>query len=162
MPNPYAAYTDSNEFVANYLYQKFLANAGPSGFNLGGVAQGQPGVWYGDTSGLLPSTPLLCVIPGPEQSVYQGVGGRPVLMTFTTFVMVYYGKVQDQQANVHASLTLANAVKRFVNPDITLGGNAIDCMCAAIDPGVAVKGGALIDASRMTFRTRSKVTLNAS
>jgi hypothetical protein len=162
MPTPYSAYTGSTEFVANYLYTKLLANAGPSGFNLGGVANGQAGVWYGDTSGLLPATPMMCVIPGPTSSVYNGVGGRPVLKTFTTFVMVYYGKVQDQQANVHASLTLADAVEKFVNPDITLGGNVIDCMCAAVEPGVAVKGGALIDATRMTFRTRSKVTLNAS
>jgi hypothetical protein len=82
-------------------------------------------------------------------------------MTFTTFVMVYYGKVQDRQLNVHASLTIANSVKRFMNADVTLGGNAIDSFVAAVDPGVAIKGGALLDTTRMTFRTRSKVTLNA-
>jgi hypothetical protein len=161
MPNPYAAYTGSIEVLNNYIFNKLLSNAGPSGFNLGGVATGnQPGVWYGDVSGLLPSTPVICLVPGPETSVYNGVGGRPVLKTFQTFVMVYYGKIQDQQQNVHASLTLAEQVELFMNSDITLGGIAIDCLCTAKQPGVAVKGGALIDATRLTFRSRTKVLLN--
>lgn len=159
MPNPYST-TGSIEVVTNYIYQKLLANAGPSGFNLGNVNQGAPGVWYGDVSGLLPATPLICVVALPERSQYNGVGGRPVMKTFQTAVMVYYGKIQDQQANVHASLTLATQVEAFMNPDISLGGNVIDCFCSDKQPGVAVKGGALIDATRLVFQSRSKVLLN--
>ena len=157
-PSPYTGLTDSTEVIANYLYTQLQANMSSFTDSSGNAAQD---VWYGDDSYLLPRTPALCVVPGPEVSVYNGVGGRPVMMTFTTFVMVYYGKLQDHQLNVHGSLTIANSIKRFINADVTLGGNAIDSFVAAIDPGVAIKGGAMLDTTRMTFKTRSKVTLNA-
>jgi hypothetical protein len=155
MPNPYAGYADATEVVANYLLNMITVGASALGVDP------TKGVWYGDQT-LLPTTPLLCVIPGPEAAVPQGAGGRPMQMTFTTFVMVYYGKVQDQQLNIHASLTLANAVKRLVHTDPFLGGNVINCYCSAVDPGIAAKGGALIDATRMAFQSRSKVVLNPS
>jgi hypothetical protein len=158
---PYSTYTDSTEVVANYFYTQLLANK--ASFTDGLVTPtAVQAVWYGDQSGLIPQLPALCIVPGPETSAYNGVGGRPVIMNFQTFVMVYYGKMmQDQQKNVHASLTIANQIKRFMNLDITLGGNAIDCMCAGIDPGIAIRGGAMIDTTRMIFRTRSKVALNS-
>jgi len=149
--------------VANYLYTQFKTNKAsftytdPSTSTVYTVQD----VWYGDQSGLIPHLPCLCVIPGPEQSVYNGVGGRPVRMTFQTFVMVYFGKITgDHQMNVHASLSLANVIKRFQNADMTLGGNAIDVFCNAVDPGVAIRGGAMIDTTRMAFTTRTKVLLN--
>lgn len=162
MPSPYTGLTDSTETVSNYLYLALLGDAVPLGLPTVGVKGDGTfnSVWYGDQA-MLPVTPAICIVPGAESSVYNGVGGRPVLMTFETFVMVYFGKIQDAQQNKHQSLTLANAIKRFVNIDITLGGNVIDCMCSNIDPGVAVRMGALMDATRMTFRSRSKVTLNA-
>ncbi len=156
MPNPYTT-TDSTEVVANYIYTQLLANMATLQ-DAGGTAV--QAVWYGDDSSLMPTTPCLTVIPGPESSQYQGVGGRPVMMTFTTFVMVYYGKLQDQQANVHGSLQIAKAIKSFIHSNITLGGNVIDCLCTAAEPGVAVRNGAMIDATRMTFTSRSKVLLN--
>jgi hypothetical protein len=162
MGNPYAPYTDSGEVVANYLYTALLDNK--SSFTYIGPDSTQysvQDVWYGDESGLIPHLPCLCVVPGPEISQYNGVGGRPVMMTFQTFVMVYFGKITgDHQTNVHASLSLANAIKRFMNGDPTLGGQVIDSFCSGIDPGIAVRGGAMIDTSRMQFSTRSKVVLN--
>jgi len=162
MPSPYAGYADATETITNYFYTAVVGNAASLGLPVVGVkTDGTPNsVWYGDQT-ILPVTPAVCVVPGPEQSVYNGVGGRPVMMTFTTFLVVYFGKIQDAQQNTHQALALANTIKRFFNIDITLGGNAIDTMCAAVDPGVGIKQGALIDAARMTFRTRSKVTLNA-
>jgi len=158
MPNPYTT-TDSTEVVANYLYTQLGVPANMATFvDAGGTAV--QGVWYGDDSELLPTTPCLCVVPGAERSVYQGSGGRPVMMTFTTFVMVYYGKVIDQQLNVHGSQQIANVVKRFVSADISLGGNVIDCYCTSLEPGVARRNGAQIDATRLTFTSRSKVLLN--
>jgi hypothetical protein len=82
-------------------------------------------------------------------------------MEFQTFIMVYYGKIQDAQQNTHQSLILANTIKHLFNQDFTLGGNVIDTFCSNIDPGVAVRMGALMDATRMAYRSRSKVTLNA-
>ena len=158
MPNPYAPYTDSTEIVSNYLYTQLLANMASFTDGAGHTVQM---VWYGDESGLIPKYPAVCVVPGPERSEYQGTGGRPVVMNFQTFLMVYAGELlRDHQLNVHSSLSIANSIKRFVHQDITLGGMAIDCLCTGIDPGVAVRGGAMIDTTRMVFRTRSKVVLN--
>lgn len=163
MGTPYSAYVDSVEDVANYLYDTMLSNktafqyTDPSSSTTYVVQD----VWYGDQSGLIPHLPCLCVVPGPEASQYNGVGGRPVMMTFQTFVMVYFGKIiGDHQLNVHASLSLARTIKRFMNQDVTLGGTVIDSFCSAIDPGVAIRGGAMIDTSRMQFTARSKVLLN--
>jgi len=156
MTNPYGT-TDSTEVVANYLYTQLLANMATF-VDSGGTAI--QSVWYGDNSELLPNTPSVCVIPGTEASTYDGVGGRPVMMVFTTYVMVYYGKVGDQQLNVHGSQQIANVIKRFVHADVNLGGNVIDCLCASLEPGIAIRNGAMIDATRLTFRSRSKVLLN--
>jgi hypothetical protein len=165
MPSPYAGLTDSTEAVANYLLGQFQGAMATFTDNSIPPVSVQA-VWYGDVSsgsqqGLLPTTPAIAVVPGPESSVYQGVGARPVFMTFQTFAMVYYGKIQDVQLNIHASLTIANKVRRFVNTLGNFGGLIIDCMCSAIDPGISLRGGALYDTTRMTFVSRSKVTLDA-
>jgi hypothetical protein len=154
MSSPYAQYSNSIEVVSNYLLTLLQSNATALSVDP------TRGFLYGDQSGLLPVTPMLCVVPGPRTSSYNGIGGRPVLSTFQTFVMVYYGKLQDLQQNVHASLTLANQVENVVNADPTLGGHAIDCLCSDQTPGVSMKGGALVDTTRMVFRTRAKVALN--
>lgn len=157
MPNPYASYADSTEVISAYLLAQLQANL--SSFpDANGVIPFD--VWYNDTSGLLPRTPALCVVSGPERSVYNGVGGRPVMMSFTNFIIVYYGKVQDRQQNVHGSLTIANNIKHFINADLTLGGHVIDALCSAVDPGIAIRGSALYDATRVTVTSRSKTALN--
>jgi hypothetical protein len=149
MPNPYTT-ASSSEVVHNYILGMMNAVK---------VANGIVDVFYGDEK-KLPHTPTVCVVPGPESTSYNGVGGRPVMKLFTTYVMVYYGKVQDHQVNVHASLTLANTLMNVIHADVTLGGNAIDCLVTNLDPGMAVKSGSLYDASRLTLRSRSKVVLN--
>ncbi len=157
MSTPYSTLADSTEVVGNYVLTQLKNNAVQFTDANGNAVQD---VWYGDMSGLLPHMPCLCVIPGPERSVYNGVGGRPVLMQFLTYVMVYAGQIIDMQQNVHASLTIANKIKRFMNTDVRLGGNVIDCFCSAIEPGVAVRGTAYIDATRMAFQSRTKTLLN--
>lgn len=149
MPNPYTT-ASSSEVVHNYVLGMMNAVK---------VANGIADIFYGDER-KIPRTPTVCVVPGPESSSYQGAGGRPVMKVFTTYVMVYCNKIQDHQANVHASLTLANTLMNVVHADPTLGGNAIDCLVTNSDPGMAVKAGTLYDASRLTLRSRSKVVLN--
>lgn len=155
MPTPYAGYVDSTEAVTTYLYNILLTNASALGVD------SSTGVFYGDQM-LLPTTPALCVVPGPETGMPNGAGGRPMLMVFLTYVMVYYEKIQDIQLNTHASLVLANTVKRLIHQDPTLGNTVINCYCSGVEPGVAVKGPgrSLMDASRMVFNSRSKVVLN--
>jgi hypothetical protein len=145
---PYST-TDSNEVVASYVLGLIQGAA---------TANGIKGVWYGDQR-KVPQTPTVCVVPGPETSTYNGVGGRPVMKVFTTYVMVYFSKVQDNQANIHGSLTLAQALARVIHADGTLGGNVIDVLVTNLDPGIAFKTGSLMDASRLTLRSRSKVVL---
>jgi hypothetical protein len=154
MPNPYASFTDSVDVITKYILDKLIANASTLG------ADPRKGFYYGDQQ-LVPITPAFCVIPGPESSQYDGVGGRPVMITFQTFVMVYAYKVQDVQLNMRTAMQLAVSVKHIIHPDVRLGGNVIDCFCSNVDPGYAVRRGDLVAAARMTFRSRSKVLLNA-
>lgn len=149
MGSPYP-FTDSTEVVANYILTMMQGVQ---------VANGIRDVFYGDEQ-KLPHTPTVCVVPGPESEVYQGAGGRPVMITFLTYVMVYFAKLADKQQNVHASLTLATTLKHVIHADVTLGGNVIDCLVTNVDPGMALKSGTLMDASRLTLRSRSKVVLN--
>ncbi len=153
MSNPYAGFTDSTDVVTKYILDKLSASAATLG------ADPRKSFYYGDQV-LVPTTPAFCVIPGPETSQYDGVGGRPVIITFQTFVMVYAYKVQDVQLNMRTALQLATTVKHIIHPDVRLGGNVIDCFCSNVDPGYAVRRGDLIAAARMTFRSRSKVVLN--
>jgi hypothetical protein len=141
--------TDDSDAVATYVLG--IVNSVK-------VANGIVDVFYGDEK-KLPHTPTVCVVPGPESSAYNGVGGRPTMITFTTYVMVYYSKVQDIQVNRHANLVLAKALKHAIHADGTLGGNVIDVLVTNLDPGIALKAGALFDATRLTLRSRSKVVL---
>lgn len=160
MSSPYAGLTDDSEVVANYLLNAFTSVMSTFTDN-GNPPTALQAIWYGDQSGLLPTTPAMSIVPGPQTSRYNGVGARPVLMTFETFALVYYGKIQDIQANTHASLTIANKVKKYQNTLGNFGGLIIDCMCSAVDPGVSVRAGAMYDTTRMTFVARTKVTLDA-
>jgi hypothetical protein len=164
MPSPYAGLTDDSEVVANYLLNAFTGAMSTFTDN-GNPPTPIQAIWYGNQTSLLPTTPCMTIVPGPQSSAYNGIGARPVLMTFQTFALVYYGKIQDVQLNTHASLTIANKVKRFQNTLGNFGGLVIDCMCTAVDPGVAFLGtagiGALYDTTRLTFVARTKVTLDA-
>jgi len=147
MPGPN---TDSSEVVANYIYQKLL---NPTNM----AALGLQAVFYGDQT-LLPSTPAVCVAPGEKRRDYQGATFR-TMNNFQTYVWVYYGKMQDIQANLHSSTALADAIETLLHGDLTLGGNVISCLCTASEPGMTNKGGVWMMAARLTFSSISKTTL---
>jgi hypothetical protein len=154
MSNPYAGFTDSVDVVTQTILDKLIANASTLD-----VTDVNKSFFYGEQE-LLPTTPGFCVVPGPESSQYDGVAGRPVVITFMTFVMVYAYKVQDVQQNTKTAMQLATAVKGVIHPDVRLGGIVIDCFCSNVEPGYAIKRGDLIAAARLTFQSRSKVLLN--
>jgi hypothetical protein len=142
--------TDSSEVVANYIYTKL--NDPTNKANLGLVD-----VWYGDQD-LLPHTPAACVAPGNKQRQFQGATFR-TLNTFETYILVYYGKIQDVQANLHSVTLLADNIETLVHSDLLLGGNVFSVLCTQNEPGMISKAGALLMGARMTFESQSKTTL---
>lgn len=145
-----ATLTDQSEVVANYIYQ-MLHN--PTNM----TALGLQDVWYGDQE-LLPRTPAACVAPGNKTREFQGATFR-TLNTFETYILAYYGKIQDVQQNLHAATTLADAIETLVHSDLKLGGNVIYVLCTQNEPGMITKAGALLMGARMTFQSMSKTTL---
>jgi hypothetical protein len=139
--------TDRAEVVANYIFTMMQDNA---------TALGVEDVWYGDQT-LLPKTPAICVSPGDKKRIFQGSSYR-TLNTFETYVMVYWGQIQDIQANLHSCTNLADDIETLVHSDLTLGGNVFSVICMQNQPGIANKQGALLVGARLTFESMSKTT----
>lgn len=146
MPAPL---TDSAEVIANYIYQMLL---NPTNMTALGVND----VWYGDQS-LLPRTPALCVNPGTKKREFQGATFR-TLNTIETYVLVYFGVIQDIQLNLHAATTLADAIETLVHSDLKLGGNVTAVLCTQNEPGMINKAGVWMMGARLTFESMSKTT----
>jgi hypothetical protein len=144
------ANTDSSEVVATYIYNKLNDPTNKANLAVSSV-------WYGDQQ-LLPTTPAVCVVPGEKRREFQGATFR-TLNDIQTYVLVYFGKIQDIQANLHSAMQLAEAIELLVHQDLLLGGNVISCLCNIIDPGVISKGGVWVMGARMTFQSVSKTTL---
>ena len=142
--------TDSSEVIATYVFNKLNDPTNKS--NLG-IAD----VWYNDQT-LLPHTPAVCVAPGNKRRQFSGATFR-TQNTIETYVWVYYGKIQDIQANTHAAVSLAESIELLVHGDLKLGGNVIAVLCTQFEPGIAMKNGDLMVAVRMTFESMSKTTL---
>lgn len=145
MPN-----TDSAEVVATYITNKLSDPTNMANLGL-------QSVWYGDQH-LLPKTPAACIVPGEKRREFQGATFR-TLNDIQTYVLVYFGKIQDIQQNLHSAMQLAEAIELLVHQDLLLGGNVISCLCNIIDPGVINKGGVWVMGARMTFQSMSKTTL---
>lgn len=152
-PTPYDSFTDSLDVVASYILTLLKASASTLGVD------SSRGFYFGEQE-LLPTTPCISVVPGPETDVYDGVGGRPVMITFLTYVLLYVEVVRDIQLNTHQAAQLTTLVKHVVHADKNLGGNVLDCLCIQVEPGYALKKGSLAAAARLTFRSRAKKILN--
>jgi hypothetical protein len=120
----------------------------------GASALGIEDVFYGDQT-QLPRTPAVCVAPGSKRRAWSGASLRTE-NNFETYVYVYYGKVQDVQANTHAAQTLADAIEDLVMQDIRLGGIVIWTLCTGNEPGMINKMGSLLVGNRLTFESMSK------
>jgi hypothetical protein len=140
--------TASSETVANAVLSAITAQK---------VALGIQQTYYGDQT-QLPQTPAVCVSPGNKNREFQGAS-LTTMNTFETYVYVYFGKVQDVQANLHAAQTLADAIEPVVQTDQTLGGIVIWTLCIQNEPGMINKMGSLMMGNRMTFQSASKTRL---
>jgi hypothetical protein len=121
------------------------------------VALGVVDVFYGDQA-TLPHTPAVCVSPGTKAREFAGATLTTANM-FETYVYVYFGKVQDVQANLHSAQTLADAIEPLVQADITLGGIVISTLCTQNEPGLINKQGSLMMGNRLTFQSMSRTRL---
>jgi hypothetical protein len=142
--------TDSSEVIATYIYTKLNNPTNKT-------ALGLVDVWYGDQD-LLPHTPAACVAPGTKQRQFQGATFR-TLNTLTTYILVYYGKIQDVQQNLHSATSLADNIETLIHSDLLLGGNVVSVLCTQNEPGMISKAGALLMGARMTFESQSYTTL---
>jgi hypothetical protein len=139
--------TDSADVIATYIYDMLEANTSAL------VIQD---VWYGDQE-LLPRTPAVCVNPGTKKRQFQGATFR-TLNDIETYVLVYFGKIQDVQANLHGATQLADSIETLVHSDLTLGGNVIAVLCTQNEPGMINKAGVWMMGARLTFQSMTKTT----
>jgi hypothetical protein len=90
-----------------------------------------------------------------------------VQATHTCYILVYYAKVQNTEANKLEGEVMAENTVKFLDDNLTLTDvNGLDPKvihgwCTEIDPGYAVKDGTLWHAVRITWQGMSKYQLGA-
>lgn len=143
------ALTDSSDVIATYIYN-MLNN--PTNKTALGIID----VWYGDQE-LMPNTPTVCVNPGTKKREFSGATFR-TLNQIETYVMVYFGAIQDTQINVHGATQLADGIETLVHSDLKLGGNVIAVLATQNEPGMINKAGVWMMGARITFESMTKTT----
>lgn len=139
--------TDSAVVVAQYVFDMVEYNK---------AALGIEAVFYGDQS-KYPVTPAAAVEPAIKRRVLVGAPRRSE-NTLQVFVMVYVGRIGDNQINTKDADTIAEAVEALIHTDPTLGGLVVNSMVESIEPGYANRG-AVMRASRLTLTALSKTQL---
>ena len=120
-------------------------------------AFGVQDVFYGDQV-KLQRTPAIAVHPGTmARRLYEA--SLRTENTFPIFILCYYGKIQDIQTNELASDQLAETVVDVLHANFQLGGLIVNGHASLIDPGVAVRSGAMLRTTRITFDCMSITTL---
>ena len=118
---------------------------------------GLTAVYYGDQE-RIPSTPCAAVETGPLNRTLAGASFRTD-NTITIFVLLYLAKLQDVQATRKQVDELAEAVMDVLHADINMGGLVIHGHVTSMEPGYAIRGGALMRAARITWTGLSKTSL---
>jgi hypothetical protein len=145
---PYTGQTDNPTVVGEYFFDLFDARAKDLGLDP------EKGLFYGDQQ-LIPTTPTICVEPGPLNSILDGAP-FVLLNTFTIYIMVYHSKVQDTQVTRKECDQYAYAIRKTLLEDKPLGGLVIYGFVTDIEPGYANRNGQLLRTSRITWQGQSK------
>ena len=125
-------------------------------------------IFYGDQS-RIGITPTICVESGVSVRRLGGIAthGRTE-NELTTYVIIYYGKVDSNQETKLASDQLGKTVAKYLDTNTTLerdgdGGIVIHGWVTEIDPGYISKdkGNTLYHAVRLTWTGKSKTILGA-
>ncbi len=111
-------------------------------------------VFDGDMS-LIPRTPAIAVVMDSKDRTLSGAPNR-VDNTFSIYLMVYHGKIQDIQINQRAAVVLTEEIELLLHADNTLGGILIDSRVTAVQQGAVDRGNSKLRTSRMTWYGMSK------
>lgn len=145
------ALTDSLVSVSNYVLSLLQD---PTWMTANNVAQ----VLYGDQDKIGP-VPLICVEPSQKERQLNGAPRRTEV-DMEINVIIYFGILQDNEANRKGADQLAEAVEARLHSNSTCGSLVIHSMVSNLSSGVANKGGSLYKAARLTFTAKSQIMLS--
>lgn len=140
--------TDRTDVITEAVFDKLVVNKS---------ALGLQDVWYGDQD-RMPRTPACAVEPGPKARQHNGTPRR-FLVEIDVYVMLYVEKIQDTQENEREMVRLAEETEEVLHSDARLGGLVVHSFVLTSEPGYVTRGGTLLRATRLTFRTTSQKQL---
>ena len=145
--------TDDIAEVASYMVTMFEDD----------ITIGLKGVSYGDQE-KIPQTPWLAVEPGPMDSVTEGASNRQK-HTLTMYLILYLARVQSKQVTRSEIDAMIKKVVEVLHSDTQLGvlpdNLVIQSWVTRREPGYARKGGALLNAARITWPGLSRSRVGA-
>lgn len=118
------------------------------------------GIFIGDQQ-LIPHTPTLCLFAGPTARTYVGAP-RYTEAVIQIYIIIYHCHLKDAQETEQATNRLAEAISSLVEADTTLGGNVLDTLVAANEPGYADRARSTYKASRLTVRVKAREVIGAA
>lgn len=142
--------TDRVSVVADYIYDLLIANKATLTLN---------DVFYGDQEKIAKSRSV-AVESGPLTRTLAGAGtsGR-TLNELTVYVIVYVSGIRDNQTVRKEADELAESIMDLLHTDPQMGGNVIHGWVRSIEPGYAIRSGALMRAARVTWTGQSKTAI---
>jgi hypothetical protein len=112
-------------------------------------------VFYGDQA-LIARFPTACVETGPVEWTLSGAPYR-FDVDIRIFVMVYFGNVQDNQLTRLKCDQLSEEIRHTLMDDKQMGNHVVHGWVASLEPGFAIRGGALTRSARVTWVGLSKI-----
>ena len=146
--------TGSYVTIAQYLYDKIVANKGPLGLS---TAVDVTNVFYGDQD-KIQFVPAICVEPDNKHREFNGVRRRTE-NDIRTGILIYHGRVADPQSNRKDCDIMAEAVETLIHNDPQLGGNVISVLVTDIDSGYQTKGNSVLRSARLTVMSKTQTLL---
>jgi hypothetical protein len=117
------------------------------------LAIGLADVYYG-AQNLKPTFPSAeCASMPTDRDI---VTTRQFSVTFRVGITAMFGKIGDVEANTKGSEELVEAIKNKLHEDFFLGGLVIFGYVARTEPGVAVRAGTPIRATRLVWTAESR------
>lgn len=148
--------TDSMDVVTQYVIDKLKANATLLRSSSNVVVDAQD-IYYGDQE-KFPRTPSICVDPNNRRRDLMGVSYRSD-NNFSLYILVYHGKIQDNQASRQEAQQISEAIETLLHSDPQLGGNVIHSFCSLNESGYIYRQNTMYRTNRITFEPYSKTRL---
>jgi hypothetical protein len=111
-------------------------------------------VFYGDES-LLPKFPAVCVIPAGKRR--ESIGSPFYYrVDHQVHVTIYHGGIRSGEINTQKTLQVAEAVEAVLHSDHTMGGNVVHGVVLQMTPGIMMRGGKFMMATRLEWEAVSR------